>query len=138
VYWWGVLPFHQRRKIMERYSKRKTDQRVGRIIILMNHFQAFHLTTKDIHLTRMDDLGSSSRKSRSSSNYRSSGTNSGGNGVDVGCQVVMRKAPIHLAGSIAFTVAGNTSFLKRNKQKQRKYILFPTNRWSAKSRPTSK
>uniref|UniRef100_A0A0K2U4A3 E3 ubiquitin-protein ligase UBR5 n=1 Tax=Lepeophtheirus salmonis TaxID=72036 RepID=A0A0K2U4A3_LEPSM len=85
LYWWGILPFNQRKKLLDKYSNKKR---------------------------AMDKLskGNSSKKSSSNNSVSSS---VGGcipasqfNEITVGSQVCLRAAPIYRAGSIAFTVTG--------------------------------
>ena len=95
VFWWGVLPFNQRKKIMEKFANKKSlSDRIG---------------------------GFGSARAGSSSARKHRATNSslrppvliplGGNSdIEVGSQVYMRKAPIYHSGSIGFTVAGNLLF----------------------------
>lgn len=78
IYWWGVLPFAQRKKLLEKYTNKKKSSSKQQ-----------------------------KRKSKSSASSSSaSGAINMSNDITVGSQVCMRKAPMYHAGSIGFTVAG--------------------------------
>ncbi len=78
IYWWGVLPFNQRKRLLEKYTNKKK-------------------SSSKQH-QRKSKSGSSMKNSSSGSNAS--------NEIAVGSQVCMKKAPMYHPGSIGFTVAG--------------------------------
>jgi len=76
LYWWGVLPFNQRKKLWEKYKSKSKKQ----------HRPA---------------AGTASGNCSNSHSHATSASD-----ITVGCQVLMRVAPMYQAGSIGFTTAG--------------------------------
>ena len=76
IFWWGVLPFNQRKRLLEKYTNKKKSapKRAG--------------------------SGNNKKKSAIAT------SNLGSNEITVGSQVCMRKAPMYHSGSIGFTVSG--------------------------------
>ena len=78
IYWWGVLPFAQRKRLLEKYTNKKKSS------------------------SKQQKKKSKSATSASTSST-SANTNVVTNEITVGSQVCMRKAPMYHAGKGNFT-----------------------------------
>jgi E3 ubiquitin-protein ligase EDD1 len=84
LFWWGVLPFAHRKKLLEKYANKRK---------------------------MLDQLSNSSKRgngrgSSTAARLSASGGSSSSSDVVVGSQVCMRNSPLYQAGSTGFTVAG--------------------------------
>ena len=100
VYWWGILPFNQRKRLLDKYAnkKRSVDKYSSNS---GKSSSKKHRTTSHSGLRSSVNMGGSSNNTASS---QSSSLNSGE--IVVGSQVCLRKVPMYHSGSIGFTVAG--------------------------------
>ena len=102
VYWWGILPFAQRKRLLDKYAnkKRSTDKYSSsnnKGNARKHRSVASHSTLRSsIPIAAGSGLGSLSSSHGSSSSGE----------ITVGSQVCLRKVPMYHSGSIGFTVAG--------------------------------
>ena len=74
IYWWGVLPFAQRKRLLEKYTNKKKSS------------------------SKQQKKKSKSGTNSSSNTASTSSTSNTNNEITVGSQVCMRKAPMYHAG----------------------------------------
>ena len=99
VYWWGILPFNQRKRLLDKYANKK---RVDKYSSSSGKSSSKkHRTTSHSGLRSSVAIGGSNGNPASSQNNTSSS-----NEIVVGSQVCLRKVPMYHSGSIGFTVAG--------------------------------
>jgi E3 ubiquitin-protein ligase EDD1 len=94
-YWWGILPFGQRKRMLEKYTNKKRLAGGG--------------NSSSVNVTATDLARSGSRRNRLGADASSSAAGTGSSAISeisVGSQVCMKNAPVYQAGSIGFTVAG--------------------------------
>ena len=75
IYWWGVLPFAQRKRLLEKYTNKKK--------------------SSSKQQKKKSKSGTNSSSNTASTSSTTSNTN---NEITVGSQVCMRKAPMYHAG----------------------------------------
>ena len=104
VYWWGILPFNQRKRLLDKYANKK------RSIDKYSSSSGKSNSKKNRPISSHSALRSSITIGGNGSpigNHASSQTNhSSSSDITVGSQVCLRKVPMYHSGSIGFTVAG--------------------------------
>ena len=104
VFWWGILPFNQRKRLLDKYANKK------RSVDKYSSNSGKSSSKKHRSTTSHSGLRSSVTIGGSVSNVGNAtlaqNTSASAGDIVVGSQVCLRKVPMYHSGSIGFTVAG--------------------------------
>jgi E3 ubiquitin-protein ligase EDD1 len=111
VFWWGILPFQQRKRLLEKYTNKKKmldkfGNGSGSLSAAVGAASRAATAAARVTAARRARSGIAGISLTTSSSAVRSEAAAAVSDITLGSQVCMRNAPMYQAGSIGFTVAG--------------------------------